>query len=192
NLPTVLNAFGTIRSDDQVVITGLAVNPVADLTSFANVNGNFAFFSGKIGEILYVSYTDNESGLNLTANNTPVRSGLLAFPIADVVSPAGTGASGNGIISPAGFPITVGAAFAELFSVFANIGGISCDDDGNVYYSQADLVQFTGGNIVKVTGVDLPGVNQDRSLATNGFLTITPLNPTTRFYGTASRPSSQL
>jgi hypothetical protein len=32
NLPTVLNAFGTLDSDDQIVVTGLAVSPVADLT----------------------------------------------------------------------------------------------------------------------------------------------------------------
>ncbi len=34
NLPTVLNAFGNLSSDNQIVITGLAVNPVADLSSF--------------------------------------------------------------------------------------------------------------------------------------------------------------
>ena len=33
NLPTILNAFGNLNSDDQIVITGLGVNPVADLTS---------------------------------------------------------------------------------------------------------------------------------------------------------------
>jgi len=31
NLPTALNAFGSLNSDDQVVITGLAVSPVVDL-----------------------------------------------------------------------------------------------------------------------------------------------------------------
>ena len=41
---------------------------------------------GATGEILYVSYFDSESGLRLTANNTPVRSGVLAFPVADIVS----------------------------------------------------------------------------------------------------------
>src|SRR5262249_53756035 len=45
NLPTVLNAFGTLNSDDQVVITGIAVQPVADLGSFARVNGAFSSFN---------------------------------------------------------------------------------------------------------------------------------------------------
>src|SRR6185369_9987797 len=131
NLPTVLNAFGSLTSDDQVTITGLAVNPVADLTSFANVNASFAGFAGVTGEILYVTYTDTESGLRLTANNTPVRSGLLAFPISDAVSPA---ALPPGILSGAGFPITVGGAFGVAFSVFSNIAGVAVDDDGSVYF----------------------------------------------------------
>ena len=43
NLPTVLNAFGNLNSDNVIVITGLAVEPAADLTSFANVNGIVRF-----------------------------------------------------------------------------------------------------------------------------------------------------
>ena len=46
NLPTALGAFGTLNSDDQIVITGIAVNPVADLSSFANVNAAFASYAG--------------------------------------------------------------------------------------------------------------------------------------------------
>ena len=37
NLPTILNAFGTLNSDNRIVITGIAVNPVADLGSFSDV-----------------------------------------------------------------------------------------------------------------------------------------------------------
>lgn len=48
NLPTVLNAFGTLNSNNVIVVTGLAVEPTADLTSFANVNGSFASFAGKV------------------------------------------------------------------------------------------------------------------------------------------------
>src|SRR6185369_6522394 len=121
-----------------------------------------------------------ESGLRLTANNTPVRSGLLAFPISDAVSPA---ALPPGILSGAGFPITVGGAFGVAFSVFSNIAGVAVDDDGSVYFQQVDLVQFTGANIVKVQSVD-SATNQDRSLATNGFLPIiTSLNPLNGDYG---------
>jgi hypothetical protein len=188
NLPTILNAFGTINSDDQVTITGLAVNPVADLTSFSNVNGAFAPFAGQTGEILYVTYYDAESGLRLFANNQLTRSGVLAFPVADLISPA---AAPPGIQSFAGFPVQVGGAFGVAFSVFANIAGISCDDDGSVYFQNVDLIQFTGGNIAKIASQD-SATNQDRSLAVSGFVNITTLNPTNRSYGTASGPATQV
>src|SRR6185436_8034187 len=187
NLPTVLNAFGSLVSDDQVTITGLAVNPVADLSSFANVNGAFAGFAGVKGEILYVTYHDTE-GLRLTTNGTLVRSGLLAFPISDAVSPA---ALPPGVLSGAGFPVTVGGAFGVAFSQFGNTAGVAVDDDGSAYFQQVDLVQFTGANIVKVQSVDT-ATNQDRSLATSGFLTITTLNPTGGQYGTTSGPANQI
>jgi hypothetical protein len=101
NLPTVLNAFGNLNSDDEVAITGLAVEPAADLTSFANVNGSFASFAGRVGEILYVSFTDNGGGFRLTNNNQLVRSGLLAFPVGDITSGVTAPA---GIVRPTGFP----------------------------------------------------------------------------------------
>ncbi|HSB08447.1 MAG TPA: hypothetical protein VLM38_02965, partial [Blastocatellia bacterium] len=191
NLPTVLNAFGTINSDDQVTVTGLAVNPVADLGSFSHVNGAYSptfgpttpGTPGVTGEILYVTYTDTESGLNLAANNTPVRSGLLAFPVSDVVSPAKAGI----ILTDTGFPVTVGAAFGVAFSVFSNIAGCAVDDDGSVYFQQVDLVQFTGANIVKAASKD-DTAWQDRSLATSGFGTLTTLNPTNGLYSDASGP----
>src|SRR5215472_18148001 len=105
NLPTVLNAFGTLNSDDQIVITGLAVSPVCDLSSFSRVNGAFASFNGLTGEILYVSFTDTESGFRTLANGKLIRSGVLAFPIADIVSAA---PAPPGILSPAGYPVQVG------------------------------------------------------------------------------------
>jgi hypothetical protein len=120
NLPTLLNAFGSISSDDQITITGLAVSPVCDLTSFANVNGAFANFAGQIGEILYVSFWDTGSGFRLTSNNIIVRSGVLAFAVSDVLSPATTPPA---VQSPANFPVTVGGAFGVAFSVFGNLAG---------------------------------------------------------------------
>jgi hypothetical protein len=192
NLPTILNAFGTLNSDDQIVITGLGVNPVADLTSFGNVNGAYAFYNGKIGEILYVTFWDTGSGLRLLSNNQIIQSGVLAFPIADVVSPP---AAPPGIQSQAGFPVTVGDSFGVAFSVFATVAGLAVDDDGSVYFQQVDLTTFTGGNIVKITSVDQPGAGgfQDRSLATSGFLpTITTLNPANGNYGTSSGPAKQI
>jgi hypothetical protein len=52
SLPTVLNAFGTLNSDYVIVITGLAVEPAAGLTAFANVNGASAPYAGQVGEVL--------------------------------------------------------------------------------------------------------------------------------------------
>src|SRR5262249_13724166 len=189
NLPTALNAFGLLASDDQVVITGIAVQAVADLGSFARVNGAFSSFNGLTGEILYVSFTDTESGFRLLANGTLIRSGVLAFPVADIESAA---AAPPGIVSPAAFPVQVGGAFGVAFSVFSNIAGVCTDDDGSIYFQQVDLIQRTGGNIVKIASRDTPGICgvqagfQDRSLATNGFFTLTTLNPTLGAYGTAS------
>jgi len=185
NLPTVLNAFGTLNSDDQIVITGLCVNPVADLTSFSNVNGDFAGFAGQVGEVLYVTFWDTAGGLRTLANGTPISSGLLAFPIADLTSTAPTP---PGVLSPSGFPVTVGGAFGVAFSTFANIAGCACDDLGAVYFQQLDLIGFTGANIVKVRPA---GTDHDRSLATSGFVTIATLSPTKGSYGMSSGPTAQ-
>ncbi|HMG35363.1 MAG TPA: hypothetical protein VKM94_15595 [Blastocatellia bacterium] len=181
NLPTVLNIFGSLMSDDQVTITGLAVNPVADLTSFG-----YAPLSGVTGEILYVTYHDTE-GLRLSTGNQIVRSGLLAFPISDAPSPPAV----SPIISDTGFPITVGAAFGIAFSVFSNVAGCAVDDDGSVYFQNVDLIGLGGANIVKVQSLDTP-TNQDRSLATATFQLITNLNPPNRRYPDTSGPPTQI
>jgi len=195
NLPTVLNAFGTLNSDDQVFITGLAVSPVCDLSSFSQVNGAFASFNNLVGEILYVTFTDTEGGFRLAPpNNTLVRSGVLAFPIADIASAA---AAPPGILSTTGYPVQVGGAFGVVFSVFSNIAGCCVDDDGSLYFSQVDLIQKTGGNVVKINSFDQPigtlaNPWQDRSLATNGFIVLTTLTPTLGNYGTSSGPAKQV
>jgi Divergent InlB B-repeat domain len=186
NLPTVLNAFGTLLSDTQVVVTGVCVSPVVDLTAWPNVNGAFTPFLNQIGESLIVTYTDTGGGLRLAANNQIVRSGVLAFPIADTVSPA---AVPPGVLSDAGFPVTVGGGFGVAFSTFSNLAGCAVDDDGNVYFQQVDLQQFSGANIVKITRA---GTNQDRAMATSGFMTITTLNPAGGLYGSSSGPVSQV
>jgi hypothetical protein len=186
NLPTLMNAFGTLQSDSQIVITGIAVSPVSDLTSFANVNGSFAGFSGKIGEIVYVTYWDTGGGFRLLGNGQLTRSGLLAFPVADTASPA---AAPPGIVSNTGFPVTVGGSFGVFFSSFSNLAGVAVDDDGSAYVQQVDLLQFTGANIVKIAAV---GTNQDRSLATSGFITTTNLTPANGQYGTSSGPAAQV
>ena len=75
------------------------MSPVSDLTSFSNVNGAFAPFAGKIGEILYVTYWDTGGGFRQAGTGVIVRSGLLAFPIADIPSPA---AAPPGVLSAPG------------------------------------------------------------------------------------------
>ncbi|HKB78109.1 MAG TPA: hypothetical protein VKH35_00205, partial [Thermoanaerobaculia bacterium] len=185
NLPTVLNAFGTLNTDSQIVITGIAVSPVCDLSSFPNVNSGFSAFNGLIGEIVYVTYTDTGGGLRLSFDGQLMRSGLLAFPVADVASPA---KAAPGIQSDTGFPVTVGGSFGVAFSTFSNLAGVAVDDDGDIYIQQVDLLQLTGANIVKITDV---GTNRDRSAANSGFLTLTTLNPLNGQYGTASGPTAQ-
>ncbi len=186
NLPTILGAFGTLNGDNQIVVTGLAVNPVADLTSFPNVAGStYNSFASQTGEILYVTYTDTGGGQRFLSGQQ-VRSGLLAFPVADLVSPA---TSAPGVITPLGFPITIGGAFAVAFSTFSNIAGVAVDDDGSAYFQQVDLINFTGANIVKVTRT---GTNQDRSAATSSVITISTLNPPGGNYSSTSGPATQV
>jgi hypothetical protein len=196
NLPTVLNAFGTLNSSNQIVVTGIGVEPVADLTSFANVNGGYAGFAGQTGEIVYVTFWDTSGGFRLASNNVLVQSGLLAFPVADVASGAPTP---PGSVCPAGFPVTEGASFGVFFSTFANPAGLAVDSNGSVYVAQEDLQGLTGGNIVEIASTDqpvspgppaVPG-NQDRSLATNPFLTTQTLNPAGGNYGTFCGPANQ-
>jgi hypothetical protein len=195
NLPTTLNAFGTLNSGSRIVITGLAVNPVADLTSFSNVNGAYTTnFHNVTGEILYVSFLDTGGDIRLISNGQIVHSGVLAFPVSDAVSPA---PSPPGGISPTGFPVTVGGAFGVVFSAFDNVGGIALDDEGNLYFHQADLTNLTGGNVVEIASVDDPtgahgGPWQDRSLATNGFVTLTTLNPPGGVYPGSNGPTKQI
>ncbi len=191
NLPTVLNAFGTLNSDDQVVITGLAVSPVCDLGSFSLVNGSFGpdFPPGTIGEVVFVTFEDTGGGLRLFANGQLVRSGLLAFPVSDAPTPGAAAPPGRQSANP--FPVTVGGSFGVFFSAFSNLAGVAVDDDGSAYVQQVDLSQFTGANIVKIASRD-SATRQDRSPATNGFLTTASLSPLGGNYGTASGPANQI
>jgi hypothetical protein len=131
-------------------------------------------------------FWDTVSGFRLTGSGTSIRSGLLAFPVADTVSPA---AAPPGVQWFAGYPVAVGGSFGVAFSVFSNLAGVAVDDDGSIYFQQVDLLQFTGANIVKLTD---SGSNQDRSAATSGFLITTTLNPLNGQYGTASGPAAQV
>ncbi len=110
-------------------VTGIAVNPVADLGDFG--------LCGTIGEVVYVSIFDSE-GCESNGQGNVFRTRILAFAFTDGV--------GAGAATPAG-------ARQILESRFANIAGVAVDDDGSLYYQLLDLIQFTGGAIFKATEV---------------------------------------
>src|SRR6185295_6589397 len=92
---------GTSCSDDQVAVTGIAVNPVSDLVDFGQP-------CGTIGEVVYVSIWDTE-GCASVANGTVIRTRVLAFAFVD--------GAGAGAMTPVG-------ARTVTTSVLSNIAGI--------------------------------------------------------------------
>src|SRR5215813_7406470 len=142
NIPTLINTGNSNGlqllnptpgdcADDQVTVTGIAVNPVADLGDFG--------FCGVVGEVIYFSVLDTE-GCARNSANQPIRTRILQVGLFE-----GSDAGG-------GF-IQFTNARQVLRSKFANIAGISVDDDGSLYYQLVDLIQFTGGAIFKATEV---------------------------------------
>src|SRR6185436_16078855 len=113
--------------DDQVAVTGLAVNPVTDFGG-----------AGGVGEILWGTFTDSEGFRQ--GGGTPNRSGLFFILISD---PPGVG-----------FPVTIEGTGLFATSTSSSPGGVAVDDDGNLYWHLADLIQFTGGRIVKVWDIE--------------------------------------
>ena len=79
---TQLTGIGCV--DDQVTVTGIAVQPVADLADFG--------LCGTIGEVVYVSIFDSE-GCSSNAANQPIRTRIFAFAFVDGV--------GAGAMTPA-------------------------------------------------------------------------------------------
>src|SRR5262249_10919367 len=121
-------------ADDQVTVTGIAVEPVADLSDFPGVT------CGTIGEVVYVSIFDSE-GCSANAANQPIRPRIFAFAFLDAV--------GAGAMTPAS-----ATAVRQVFSSpLGNIAGVSLDDDGSLYFHLVDLVQFAGGAIFKATPI---------------------------------------
>ncbi|HWP43574.1 MAG TPA: hypothetical protein VNO14_10090, partial [Blastocatellia bacterium] len=124
---TLLNPIAGDCTDDQVTITGIAVNPVADLGDFG--------LCDTIGEVVYVSILDTE-GCSNNASNQVFRTRIFAFGFTD-----GAGAAAA---TPAG-------AIQILRNQFSNIAGVAVDDDGSLYFQLVDLVQFTTSAIFKVS-----------------------------------------
>ena len=126
---TLLNPTAGDCADDQVTVTGIAINPVADLGDFG--------LCGVVGEVIYVSAHDSQ-GCASNAANQPIRTRIFAFGLFEFSDPMG------------GF-----VAFTDvrqiLRSQFGNVAGVAVDDDGSLYFHLADLVQLTGAAIFKAT-----------------------------------------
>jgi hypothetical protein len=116
-------------TDDQVVISGIAVNPVADLGDFDPQ------FCGTIGEIVYVSVHDTQGGASNAANQ-PFRSRIFAI----------------GIFEIGGNPFFIIPVRQLHRSIFSDVAGLAVDDDGSLYFSQVDLVTLNPS-----TGTGSPG-----------------------------------
>src|SRR5689334_19716467 len=149
-------------TDDQVHVTGIAVQPVADLSDFGTQ------FCGIIGEVVYVSIFDAE-GCSANAANQPIRTRIFAFAFTDGV--------GAGAATPVGV--------RQIFSSpLGNIAGVAVDDDGSLYFHLVDLIQFTGGAIFKalpiphVPAVDcsLRSTRVVPAVPTVGLTSVTPLS----------------
>ena len=70
----LLNPIAGDCTDDQVTVTGIAVNPVSDLGDFG--------LCGTIGEVVYVSTHDSE-GCATNAAGQPFRTRIFAFGFTD-------------------------------------------------------------------------------------------------------------
>ncbi len=123
----LLNPTANDCIDDQVAVTGIAVNPVADLGDFG--------LCGIVGEVTYVSVFDSE-GCAANAANQPIRTRIFAFATFEI---------GGSVFS--------GGARQILRSQFSNIAGVAVDDDGSLYYQLVDLITFSGAAIFKATEI---------------------------------------
>ncbi|MEK6302953.1 MAG: hypothetical protein AABO41_19755 [Acidobacteriota bacterium] len=175
NIPALVNSplgsggFSQITGigcvDDQVTVTGIAVQPVADLADFGLA------LCGTIGEVVYVSIFDSE-GCASNAAGQPIRTRIFAFAFVDGV--------GAGAMTPAS-----ATARLQIFSAqVGNVAGVAVDDDGSLYFHLVDLIQFTGGAIFKaapiphvpVTGCSLRSTRVVPSVPTVGLTSVTPLS----------------
>ena len=161
---TLLNPTPADCVDDQVTVTGIAVNPVADLGDFDPT------LCGVTGEVVYVSVLDTE-GCAANAANQPIRTRIFEFAVFEV--------GGTEFVAPQVRQI--------LRSKFSNVAGIAVDDDGSLYYQLVDLIQFTGGAIFKATEICRPvGACGTRI---NRVINLIPDPPTLNSWsGTASTP----
>ena len=130
---SLLNPTAGDCANPQMIVTGIAVNPVGDLGDFGSCDVT--------GEIIYVS-TFEPAGCASNAANQPIRSRIFAFGLFEL---------GGGVFAAGARQI--------LRSQFSNIAGIAVDDDGSLYFSLVDLTTLNpdtgvgsqGGTIFKAT-----------------------------------------
>lgn len=125
--PPLLNPIGGDVMSTNATVTGMAVNPVADMGIFNPGS------CGVLGEIVYVSVEDHNGGSN-DGGGHPIHTRIFAFGLAE---------SGGSLL------------FTNVLQIFRhrydNVGGIAVDDSGSLYISLVDLAGGTGGAIFKAT-----------------------------------------
>ena len=161
---TLLNPTAGDCTDDQVTVTGIAVNPVADLGDFG------AAFCGIIGEVIYVSVHDSQ-GCASNAANQPIRTRIFAFATFNI-----------------GATVFIVPGVRQILrSQFGNVAGVAVDDDGSLYYQLSDLVQLTNSAIFKAT--ELPRTVCATANRINRVIPLIPAPPAlTSWQGTAANP----
>lgn len=163
----LLNPTAGDCMDDQATITGIAVNPVADLGDFDPA------LCGVTGEIIYVSVWDTE-GCAANAAGNPIRTRIFAFAIFEV----------------GGTEFLVPGVQQVLRSKFSNIAGLAVDDDGNLYYQLLDLLNVTnGGALFKATEIPRVVANCGAQPRINRAIPSIPDPPTLNSWiGTTANP----
>ena len=151
-------------ADDQVTVTGIAVNPVADLGDFDPA------LCGVLGEVIYVSVHDSQ-GCASNAANQPIRTRILAFATFNI-----------------GATVFIAPQVRQILrSQFGNVAGVAVDDDGSVYYQLSDLVQLTNSAIFKAT--ELPRTICGTANRINRVIPLIATPPAlTSWQGTAASP----
>lgn len=150
NLPAIVNTSGGSGGfalvnptagdcmDSQAVVTGIAVNPVADLGDFD------PGLCGQTGEVVYVS-TLETAGCAANAANQPIRTRIFAFAIFEI--------GGTEFVS--------GKVLQVLRTPLVDLAGVAVDDDGNLYFQLIDMLAVdpttgvggSGGAIFKATEI---------------------------------------
>ncbi len=126
-LGSTLNPIGGDAMSTNATVTGLAVQPVADMGIFGAGN------CGVLGEIAYVSVEDHNGGSN-DGGGHPIHTRVFALGLKE---------SGSSLTF---------IGFLQIFRHrYDNVGGIAVDDSGSLYVSLVDLAGGTGGAIFKAT-----------------------------------------